>query len=160
MASVTEFQTSLDRAMFGPPSPRLLTRLRVAMHRSALDRALAEGTPPQGSAELSLRARRLVSRQNRAMLGGAIGRMLVDARPDRAGRWSATVPLNQSEITAARTLLLRIQAVLELEGPVYCQGVAMLAGLLGDGASPFYGHCVDGRLAEELERVIAALQGR
>jgi hypothetical protein len=158
--TVSDIQASLDRAVLGPPNPRPITRLRVLLHRSALDRALAEGTPPESSAELSLRASRLVSRHSRTMLAGAISRILAEAKPDRAGRWSSAVPLNRSEISAARPLLVRIGAVLELEGPVYCQGAAMLTLLLSDGASPFYGQSVAGVLTNELERVIAALEGR
>ncbi len=161
-ASVSNFQTSLDRAMFASPqsSPRLITRLRVALGRRALDRALAEGADPVASPDLRVRAAQLTSDRNRERLSAAIAKLLAEARRPRLAGWSAAVPVNRQEVVASRPLLIQVEATLQSEGPVYCQGMAMLEQLLSDGASPLYGRSSHGALSDELKRVIAALQGR
>lgn len=160
-ASVSEIQTSLDRAMFASPQsrPRLITRLRVALQRPALDGELADGVDPVASPALAFRAAQLTSDRKRERISATIARVLAEAERSPSG-WSAAVPVNREELAESRSLLIQIEATLQSEQPVYCQGMAMLQRLLTDGASPLYGRSSKGALNDELERVIAALQGR
>ncbi len=161
-ASVSEIQTSLDRAMFASPQsrPRLITRLRVALQRPALDGELADGVDPVASPALAFRAAQLTSDRKRERLAESIAKLLAEARRARPAGWSAAVPMNRRELIASRPALIEIESILQSGGPVYCQGMAMLQRLLTDGASPLYGRSSKGALNDELERVIAALQGR
>jgi hypothetical protein len=159
--SVTDIQTVLDRTMSGGSkmSPGLNTRLRVALRRRALDSALADGVDPGGSPTLEFRAAQLTSHRNRETLSASIARVLAEVRRPRSAGWSAAVPLNIEEVAASWSLLTQIEAMLQSDRPVYCQGMAMLECLLTDGASPLYGRCGKGGLSDQLERVIAVLEG-
>jgi hypothetical protein len=157
---VRDLHSSLDRALIERAGPRLSTRLRVFLRRRSLDHRLADGAAPQSSPELELRARQLVSRADRSRIAESIDRLLAEARSGARSRWSSAVPVDRGAIAAAAPLLSRIAAVLELEGPIYCQGVAMLETMLRDGASAIYGRGGERALSAQLERVIAALEGR
>jgi hypothetical protein len=79
-------------------------------------------------------------------------------RPPRP--FSAAVEPDRDEIAVAAPLLLQIGELLRSNTPVYSQGMAMLEGLLRDGASPLYLPARRGHLAENLELIIEALKGQ
>src|ERR1700710_2660503 len=62
-----------------PRRVRLRARVQARLRANGLDRALAEGVPPERSAALALRARRLVDPALAATLARAIQRVLRDA---------------------------------------------------------------------------------
>ncbi len=88
----------------------------------------------------------------------AITRILTASRKP-GPYWTSAIPPNRVEISAARPLLLRVEGILLSEGPIYCQGIAMLRELFTDGSSPLYARCPPGTLEVRLEAVIAALEG-
>jgi hypothetical protein len=63
----------------GQQAVSLRTRLRVALHRPSLSRALAEGTDPGFSDELALRAFTLTSEPNRKSLARTLRRTIDEA---------------------------------------------------------------------------------
>jgi hypothetical protein len=134
------------------------TRIRVALRSRCLDRALAEGADPLASPALGLRAQRLTRRRNRVRLAESIERTLVAATTPSRGRSAAVAP-PRPVIEAARLPLLRIEAKLLSEGPVYAQGIARLRLLLTDGGSALYAPANPAELTDELERIIAGLEG-
>ena len=58
----------------------LSSRVRTAVHRGRLTRALAEGADSSASPELALRARQLTSERNRRTLARGLRRTIAEAR--------------------------------------------------------------------------------
>src|SRR6516162_219364 len=56
--------------------PRLRDRLAARLRARRLDRALAEGTPPEASAALALRAHQLTESEQRGSIAQAIRRVV------------------------------------------------------------------------------------
>jgi hypothetical protein len=67
---------------------------------------------------------------------------------------------DRMEVARARPLLIEVRELLLAPAPIYSQGVAGLVELLRDGGGPIYAPARQGALADELVRLIAALQGR
>ena len=97
---------------YSPPSPNrdvasvpgaisLSSRVRTAVHRAELTRALAEGADSSASRELMLRARQLTSERNRAGLARSLRRTIAEAR--------------QPALTRARMMIIERAAVLDPE---------------------------------------------
>jgi hypothetical protein len=116
---------------------RLRDRLAARWRPRRLDRALADGTPPEASAALALRAQRLTEPDQRRTIAEALRRILREAqeggraipgriRPSRAG------------VTAAREQLSLLADTLDDPGPVAAGGVAQAWMLLTDGTGPLY----------------------
>jgi hypothetical protein len=118
---------------------RLSLRDRVAarLRRRRLDRALADGTPPEASAVLALRAQALTEPDHRRTIAEALRRILRDAQ---AGCRPALgrVPPSHSRVRAAREELGRLADALDDPGPVTAGGVAQAWILLTDGTGPLY----------------------
>ena len=106
---------------------------------------------------LARRARWLTADRRRERMAEAINRLLAASR--RARGWTSAVPVNRAEVSAARSLLIRIEAILLSEGPVYCQGMAMLRLILSDGGGPIYSPAQQGSLGIQLEAIVEALEG-
>jgi hypothetical protein len=64
----------------------LRTRLRVALHRPELTRALAEGADPGFREELAVRAFRLTSERNRKSVARTLRRTIDEAHRPPLGR--------------------------------------------------------------------------
>jgi hypothetical protein len=115
------------------PVARLTTRCR----KTKLDRALANGTPPEASVALELRARTLISAKTRLTLLSSVETLVtITHGPAPLGsRWA---------IVSARRLrrvagdLERLSATLSRPGPVGVRGIALVRMLLLDGCSPLY----------------------
>ena len=117
--------------------PRL--RDRVAAHWDAgrLDRALADGVPPETSAALALRAHRLTEPDRRWSMAGILRRIVREAEANRRPRPGRVSP-NRAAVRAACDALSRLADTLDDPGPVAAHGVAQAWLLMTDGASPLY----------------------
>jgi hypothetical protein len=136
-----------------------LARVRARLCCSGLDAALARGADPCGSLALAYRSARLTSERGRQRLAASLDRVL-DAAVRPARRRSAAVPPCRDEVVAAGPLLIQARDLLRSRTPVYSQGAARLENLLRDGGSTLYWPAQPGALSQELELVIAALEGR
>ena len=122
-----------------------------------LDQALADGTCPDESALLSLRAHRLIGLETRRALAGELRDAIGRARRPRH-------PLdNGARICAAEVLHARhaIEALADrLEGwePVEPAGVARVRLLLRDGAGPLYNEAYPGGLRGAVRAASEALE--
>jgi hypothetical protein len=145
-----------SHARFGPGP---LIRVRARLRRSSLDTALARGADPCESPALAYRAARLTSERSRQNMAAWVAQVLAAAgRPARG--LSAAVEPHRGEVAAAEPRLVQVWELLRSSAPVYARGVAMLEGLLRDGASPLYLPLRRGELSHKLGLIIAALQGR
>lgn len=60
----------------------------------------------------------------------------------------------------ARPALERLEELLLSSTPLYAEGIARLRQLLTDAGSPLYSPAHPAALADEIERALAALEGR
>jgi hypothetical protein len=115
----------------------VLTRLSARLRSHQLDAALARGTPPETTASLALRARRLTALSRRRAIAGDLRRVVRDScrwvSPSRAG-----ISPRRSQVIAASDELTRLADTLERPGPVATRGVALTWILLTDGTGPLY----------------------
>ncbi len=138
MTTFTPLGPSVNRELpaESPSEPGRRVRLRVLVHRFALDRELADGVDPATRPELAARAAQLVQPKTRRRYAGAL-RDLVDAVQERPA-FSAAVPIDRREVLASREALLSLAEDLYAPGPVEAQGVAMAIALLRDGSGPLF----------------------
>jgi hypothetical protein len=116
----------------------LITRLLVRLRSYALDQALAGGADPDCRPAYSLRAAALIAPRHRRRLARQLRATLRVAELPPPPRRAAVVPLRRREIADARDLLEELADLLEGSDPVDPRGVACVAVLLHDGASPLY----------------------
>ena len=128
----------------------------VRLRADALDRELAAGADPLASEALMRRARRLGSRRNRVRLAGGLANARRAAESESWGLTAAVAP-NRREVLAARTVLVGLEERLRDTGPLRAGGVALLAGMVTEGAGPLYQPCPAGDLRRQLEAIAAAL---
>jgi hypothetical protein len=119
--------------------PRLRDRLAAQWLAPQLDRALAEGVSPEGSAPLALRAQRLTEPDRRWSIAGALRRIVREADEDRPrlGRMMPVRP-NPGTVRAASEELNELADTLDDPGPVAAHGVAQAWLLITDGTGPLY----------------------
>jgi hypothetical protein len=151
-----------------PPSPggqarfgltHLLTWVRARLRRWRLDADLARGADPCDSPALAYRAARLTSDRGRERLAASVEDIRAAAmRPARG--FSVAIEPCRDQVEEAGPLLIEIEDLLRSSAPVYSQGVARLELLLKDGGGPLYTPAWRGTLSDELEMIIAALEGR
>jgi hypothetical protein len=144
------FVTKLDR-------PSLRLRLRVSMHASALDNALARGASPMHSRELALRARQLLEPKRREWLASALESLCEQAR--HAAPSTTIVPLPRHEIAESGDSLRALAQRLRDPRPVYAAGAAMVSVLLRDGTGPAFTLGAGPALRRALRAASAALDG-
>jgi hypothetical protein len=139
------------------PVHPLAVRIRTAVHRVPLTRALAEGAEPSASEELGLRAGQLASDRQRRSLARTLRRTINEARKPRLAR--------------ARMAMVRRSAVLDAEGaisamidrvtspvPVCPQGMAMAEMILNNAdRSPLYTPTEPGTLRHAVNRATEAM---
>jgi hypothetical protein len=117
--------------------PTLRDRMSARWWPRRLDRALADGVPPEASPALALRARRLTELARRRSLAGSLRRIVREAldgprpshgriRPDRGG------------VEAARDELTALADGLTDPRPVAAHAVAQAWLLVTDGTGPLY----------------------
>ena len=132
-----------DSSLRGPilaRRPSLRDRLTARWRPRRLDRALADGTPPEASAALALRARDLTELERRQSMASALRRVLRDAREGvhlRSGR----IRPDRSRVETASEELSALADTLAEPGPVAATGVAQAWLLLTDGTGPLYNAC-------------------
>lgn len=123
-------------------------RLRVYITRTSLDRQLVAGWPPESTAALALRARRLIDRRTRQRLACNLCRVVAYAdRVERRAPFSAVV-IDCAAVRAGREALLGLAERLEEGAPVNPTGVVLARRLLTDGidsplCNPRCGRSVD-----------------
>jgi hypothetical protein len=117
--------------------PRLSDRLVARLRARRLDRALAQGTPPEASAPLALRAQRLTEPEQRSSIARELRRVLREAHQSRRPAFARIMP-SRGSVWAAREELRRLADTLEAPGPVAARGVAQAWILLTDGTGPLY----------------------
>jgi hypothetical protein len=141
----------------GLERPPLALRIRVAVRRRALDKALARGDSPLRSDVYALRARQLVERRSRERLAEALERLV--ERAERTPSPSAIVWLPKREIIDARTELLSLARRLRDARPVYACGVAMVSQLVCDGTGPAFTPRAGLSLRRAIAEATVALEG-
>ena len=119
------------------PQESVLDRLRAHLRGRQLDDALARGTPPETTARLALRARRLTTMSRRRAIADGLWRVVRD------GCRGATLPRTRiaprsSQVVAASDDLTGLADALASPGPVAARGVAQAWILLTDGTGPLY----------------------
>ncbi|MEA2382406.1 MAG: hypothetical protein QOH72_2377 [Solirubrobacteraceae bacterium] len=139
-----------------PRRVRLRDRLEAHVRTHHLDRRLADGVPPERSAALSLRARRLVDPAYGRTLAGRLHAIVQEAIVRRVPRAQIAVRLAAvAELTAEFDELAR-----RLLGPrpPAVRGVAQVSVLLGDGGGPLYSTWAGEDLGAAVRRARAALE--
>jgi hypothetical protein len=122
------FECDVDRLVASVDRPGLALRARVFRSRRALDAQLAQGMSPMQSGALALRARQLVSSDNRQGIARRLERLVADAQRARP----VAAPPVRRAIHELQMALLDLAARLRTERPVYAQGMASLSLLLDD----------------------------
>jgi hypothetical protein len=139
-----------------PRRVRLRDRVEARVRTHHLDRRLAEGVPPERSAALSLRARRLVEPAFGRALARRLHAIVREAVVRRVPRAQVAVRLAAvGELTAEFDELAR-----RLLGPrpPAVRGVAQVSVLLGDGSGPLYSTWAREDLGAAVRRARAALE--
>jgi len=139
-----------------PRRVRLRDRIIARLRAHSLDRQLADGVPPERSAALALRPRRLADPAYARFLARRLQEIVREAlvrhvpRAQIAVRLSAVADLSAELDELARRLVApRAPAV---------RGVAQVAVLLGDGSGPLYSSRADEDLGAAVRRARAALE--
>jgi hypothetical protein len=115
---------------------RTVDRIDARLHGHGLDLRLAAGTPPEADAALTLRARRLLGREERKRIARDLRTLLRRAgRPPCA---PADLALARTPVVHAATLINTLADRLEATEPVGVQGVALARLLIADRGSPVY----------------------
>src|SRR4029079_19573158 len=138
----------------GASAPML--RVRVWLHRRALDRALAEGADATSDPQLAHRAARLTSPRCRRSLASGVHRMIREAyEPVRP--LTSAVPMQRREVRAARDRIEQLAQDLTAPDEVQPRGVLLVHDLLTHGDSPFFMPSPDGSLDAAVRHAHAAL---
>jgi hypothetical protein len=139
-----------------PRRVRLRDRVEARVRTHHLDRQLADGIPPERSAALSLRARRLVDPAFATALARRLHAIVREAVLRRVPRAQIAVRLAAVEDVAAEFDELARRLVAPRAAAV--RGVAQISVLLGDGAGPLYSSRAEEDLGAALRRARAALE--
>jgi hypothetical protein len=139
-----------------PRRVRLRDRVEARVRTHHLDRQLADGVPPERSAALSLRARRLVDPAFATALARRLHAIVREAVLRRVPRAQIAVRLAAVEDVAAEFDELARRLVAPRAAAV--RGVAQISVLLGDGAGPLYSSRAEEDLGAALRRARAALE--
>ena len=139
-----------------PQRVRLRDRLQARLRANRLDRQLAEGVPPERSAALALRARRLVEPGTATTLARALQRILRDART--ANPMPARMPTRRGAVREAAGDLADLALRLVAPYPPAVRGLAQVNLLVTDGTGPLYSGRDNEDLAAAVRRARAALE--
>jgi hypothetical protein len=121
----------------------LRLRLRAAVHRTKLTRALAEGVDPDAGDELALRARQLTSERARKAFAHTLRRTIAEAHLPASTRARVSI-IDGGAVRDAEDAIAGLIERLLSPLPVRAQGVALLERILTNadgvrstsGASP------------------------
>ena len=131
-------------------------RIGARLLARSLDRALADGDPPETRPLLATRARALVAPAERRSLASHWENLLAltEGEPDRSLR---RVPLCRDEIIAAESSVREMLVALVAPLPVSARGVARASLLLRDGSGPLYNRLSPTGLVEAVTAVTEQL---
>ena len=139
------------------PTPvRLRDRIAARVRAFDLDRRLAEGVPPERSAALALRARRLVDPRYGERLARRLGDVVHEAVFGRHRR--ASIPVRIDAVAAASAEIDDLARRLVARGAPAVSGIAQVGLLLSDGAGPLYSSRASEDLVAAVRRARAALE--
>ena len=139
-----------------PRRIRLRDRVVARLRAHSLDRSLAAGVPPERSAALALRARRLVEPRMAALLARALQRVLRDASmPDAM---PARMPTRRAAVRDAAAEIDDLARRLVAPTPPAVRGIAQVGLLISDGTGPLYSSLAGEDLLAAVRRARAALE--
>jgi hypothetical protein len=153
---------------YSPPDPNLdlasgkdaislSSRVRTAVHREKLTRALAEGAESSASRELELRARQLTSERNRRTLARSLRRTLAEARRPALTR-ARVVIIERAAVLDAEAAIAEMIERLRNPDPVRAEGMALLERILTHAdSSPLYNKSEPGALRRMIGVATSAL---
>jgi hypothetical protein len=137
--------------------PPLGLRWRVALRRDALDRALAGGAEPTASAELALRAARLVRARNCRGLARAVRLAVWEAEAGVSALRVSARPVRRGEVLSAREALVSLAEQLESARPHSPEGVAIAQRLFTELRSPLFEWAEPGTVRRLARLAVAAM---
>jgi hypothetical protein len=139
-----------------PRPVRLRDRIAARVRAHDLDRRLAEGVPPERSAALALRARRLVDPRYGERLADRLCDVVHEALFGRVRRASIAVRLDA--VAAVSDEIDDLARRLAAPSATAVRGIAQVCLLLSDGAGPLYSSRSGEELGAAVRRARAALE--
>jgi hypothetical protein len=127
----------MDTTLHIAPPDGVKAHLEAHLHRRQLDRALAQGIPPESAAPLALRARWLTALSRRRVIAAGL-RQVIRETCRGVSPLHARVTPQLTQVVAASDDLNRLADELATPGPVAARGVAQAWILLTDGTGPLY----------------------
>jgi hypothetical protein len=138
---------------------RLALRVRVRLHRSRLDRQLADGLAVEAFVDRALRASQLADPVTRCRTARTLRRLVREAELPATARLCSAVPVSRHSVLPWREALLGLADRLEDPTPVNPCGVARALVLLSDGGGPLYNRCSQRAMGDAVWWVADGLQG-
>jgi hypothetical protein len=139
-----------------PRRVRLRDRIAARLLAHSLDRQLADGVPPERSAALSLRARRLADPAYARFLARRLNEIVREAVSRRVPR--AQIAVRLSAVVTVSAEFEELARRLVAPRPVAVRGVAQVSMLLREGSGPLYSSRADEDLGAALRRARAAVE--
>ena len=129
-----------------------MLRLQVLVHRGRLDRLLAEGRSPATDPQLAMRAGQLARPAVRARLAASLRDAVCSLDDSALAQYlRPEVPVAAASVRACAREIDDLARALTGPSP-RVRGVAIVRGLLTDGAGPLY----DGGQAGQLRTIVLA----
>ena len=147
---------AVARAVGAYRSVRL--RVRVAVKRDELDRALAGGVDPGRSPELALRAVRLVRYRDRQSLARCLRLVLGQVEGSPMLVRVSPMEIQYAAIRTDRQALVSLIARLEDPLPVLPEGAAIAERLMSDLHSPLFAPAEPGTIRRLARLAVAAME--
>lgn len=139
-----------------PRSP-LRLRIRTALRRTELTRALADGAEPDARPELALRAAQLTSDRSRRALARTLGRTIAETYKPAMTRSRAVIIRRDAVLDAEDAINTMIER-LGSSKPVQAQGMALAERILTNADhSPLYNPGEPGSLGRAIKGATEAL---
>ena len=136
---------------------QLRLRLQVALHRTQLDAALAEGADPADDPALALRAHQLTAQSTRRAVARTL-RNVLDAAEEPLEAWDPPGPRPPLQRDAILTSQDDILALADrLRHPTSAQAAALAALLVWDSASPLYTNRPDTTVTQSIHSILDLL---
>jgi hypothetical protein len=130
----------------GRSSHPLRVRVRTALHRAELTRALAAGAEPSARPELALRAQQLTSTRMRRTLTHTLRRTIAEAHRPAAAH-ARIVIIDRRAVLDGEQVIDALIGRLESPSPVCAEGMAILDRILTNAdRSPLYNPSEPGTL--------------
>lgn len=134
---------------------RRADRIAARLRGLDLDRQLAAGTPPESSAALTLRARKLLRpTERKRMARGLRGLVRQAQRPPSV---PAGVPLARRQVLRAAPQIDRLADRLDRAEPLDVRGLALARLLITDGTGPLYSAGQAGNVRDAVDNALDAL---